>query len=164
MHYWQLSSVLQPKKLFVCAVLTENQASHPFPSDVEYYWLVLTLIDRFSFWQRCVQSHRCEFWPLLTPYTSVSLFLQFRIWPKNWVLASRHVVSHFCYTFSRTSFFPSNSSLAPVLSDYPSSTSIPLSLSLFSPPVPCHGNWLRKIMQTYLALSEISLFAWLAQD
>ncbi len=41
----------------------------------------------------------------------------------------------------------------------PRSRSVQLYFSL-STPLPsssCHGNWLRKIMQTYLALSEISL-------
>lgn len=89
------------------------------------------------------------------------LFFKFKIWPKNWVLVSYPVslpifffLLHMlilCFS-SRMSFFsPFTSSLALVLSDY---ISLPPPLSHSSS---CHGNWLRKIMQTYLALSEISV-------
>lgn len=135
--------MMQPKKLFVCAVLSKHQAPHPFPLDMEYYWRVRWHwsishfpFDKLNEHTPC-QSHCCELWVNFWPRPSSSIclrfnsFLQIRIWTKK-VLPSHPVrlpvfVTHgrLCFS-SRVSFFPLTSSLALVLSDHPR---LPLSFS-----------------------------------
>lgn len=157
MHDWQLRlSVAAKKALCLCCPLRASGVTSFSLKHGVLPTFVLTLIDfYFSSWRVRLTCSVSE--PLL--WTVGKLVA----WPKNWVLASYFVslpILFFFYILSCVFLLLSVFLSLSLLPRSRSVLTILISLHPSLPPLPsgsCHSNWLRKIMQTYLALSEISL-------